>query len=120
DNSVFHLFFGVHTLGTGSLIGYKRNTFSGLTLLTFGTFGGLIVNKNWDATFSLQVNLSNEMKIWPESDLVTLNSFQLPNAFIKLIVQASEQKREQDQAFYRSLFPPPLGNNPNAKPFNIK
>jgi hypothetical protein len=102
-----------------ALAGYKRDAFAGLTLLTFGSFGSM-TEKNLEATLRLVTNTSGELSSYPESQLIVLHTVKLPHIFNNLTLSAIEQKREQDQAFYRSLFPQPIGTNPNAKPFNFK
>ncbi len=93
-----------------SIYGYKRNALAGLTIVSFVTYPSISAGNR-----ELRLRLVERVEVMSR----TLRQFHeviIPARFIEARAQAVKQQQELDQQFYRSLFRPPLGTNPNANP----
>lgn len=93
-----------------AIAGYKRNAIAGLTLITFYAHDTL-------GPTDRELRLRLVEREWIMSP--TLRQYQeivIPARFIAARARAVKQQQELDEQFYRSLFRPPLGTNPNANP----
>ena len=88
--------------GSMALIGYFRNYYKSLSVvnLQFGCGGSL------RDTVNIRLDTKRDIYGVP---IAKFNRLVLPAGFIQRIKEKQKEQSERNSAFYRSLFPPPLG-----------
>lgn len=89
---------------TGALgvIGYSRQVFKNLTVVNLRL--GCTINQ--PKTVNIRLDAKKDVY---GSPIARFNRLRLPEGFVQRIKEQLKIQGEHDRAFYRSLFPPPLG-----------
>lgn len=92
------------------LLAYRRQTLVGLSVLSFQLGNSATPGSPRELTIRLQAE-------WPElQPLVNPHiQFVLPATFVEAMKVLGQAKKEADNKFYRNLFKPPLGTNPDGR-----
>jgi len=94
-----------------TLLAFKRQVLNGLTVLSFQLGKADTPGSPRELTLRLQAkDPILQPSVVPHAQIV------LPPSFVEAMKRLGQAKSDEQQKFYRSLFQPPLGGNPIAKP----
>lgn len=88
--------------GSMALIGYFRNYYKSLSVVTLQFGCGGSVRK------PLNIRLDSKLAVM-DKPIARFNRLLLPEGFVQRIKNSQEANSARNAAFFRSLFPPPLG-----------
>lgn len=97
------------------LLAFKRQALNGLTVLSFQLGKADTPGSPRELTLRLQAP-----RPILEPLVVPHAQFVLPPAFVEAMKRLGQVKSDEANQFYRSLFKPPLGTNPDGKSFPVR
>lgn len=95
--------------GSMALIGYFRNYYRNLSVVNL-QFGCMNFSRK-----TVEIRLDSKKQIF-DVPIAEFNRVKLPEGFIQRIKEKQKEQSERNTAFYRSLFPPPLGTKAVDQP----